>query len=94
MRNTFMVVVLLISATAIGFAQVDTGSLVGTVKDPSGAALALLHVIAYNPAVATRAIVRARRKPIDTLSPQPGSDRSTKLLPWVDPIGRDDDTCL
>lgn len=29
MRNTFMVVVLLISATAMGFAQVDTGSLVG-----------------------------------------------------------------
>ena len=33
MRNTFMVVVLLIGATAIGFAQVDTGGLVGTVKD-------------------------------------------------------------
>src|SRR5215472_9776143 len=48
MRNTFMVVVLLISATAIGFAQVDTGSLVGTVKDPSGAALANVSVSAIN----------------------------------------------
>ena len=48
MRNTFMVVVLLISATAIGFAQVDTGSLVGTVKDPSGAALSNVSVSAIN----------------------------------------------
>ena len=48
MRNTFMVVVLLISATAVGFAQVDTGSLVGTVKDPSGAALANVSVSAIN----------------------------------------------
>src|SRR5215469_13366990 len=48
MRNTFMVVVLLISATAVGFAQVDTGSLVGTVKDPSGAALSNVSVSAIN----------------------------------------------
>src|SRR5215831_18467776 len=48
MRNIFMVVVLLISATAIGFAQVDTGSLVGTVKDPSGAALSNVSVNAIN----------------------------------------------
>src|SRR5215469_7795400 len=48
MRNTFMVVVLLIGATAMGFAQVDTGSLVGTVKDPSGAALSNVSVSAIN----------------------------------------------
>jgi putative transcriptional regulator len=29
-------------------------------RRPSGAALALLHVIAYQPAVATRAVIRAR----------------------------------
>jgi hypothetical protein len=48
MRNTFMVVVLLIGATAIGFAQVDTGGLVGTVKDSSGAALSSVSVTATN----------------------------------------------
>ena len=48
MKNTFMVVVLLISATTIGFAQVDTGSLVGTVKDSSGAALSNVSVTAIN----------------------------------------------
>jgi hypothetical protein len=48
MRNTFMVVVLLIGATAIGFAQVDTGGLVGTVKDSSGAALSNVSVTATN----------------------------------------------
>lgn len=48
MRNAFMGVVLLISATTIGFAQVDTGGLVGTVKDPSGAALSNVSVTATN----------------------------------------------
>ena len=48
MRNTFMVVLLLIGATAIGFAQVDTGGLVGTVKDSSGAALSNVSVTATN----------------------------------------------
>ena len=48
MKNTLMVVVLLISATTIGFAQVDTGSLVGTVKDSSGAALSNVSVTAIN----------------------------------------------
>ena len=48
MRNTFMVVVLLIGATAIGFAQVDTGGLVGIVKDSSGAALSNVSVTATN----------------------------------------------
>ena len=37
-----------ISATTIGFAQVDTGGLVGTVKDPSGAALSNVSVTATN----------------------------------------------
>ena len=31
------------------------------IRQPRGCALALLHVIAYNPAVATRAILRAKR---------------------------------
>jgi hypothetical protein len=48
MRKTILVVVLLISATAIGFAQVDTGSLVGTVKDASGAVLPGVTVTATN----------------------------------------------
>ncbi len=39
MRKTIGVVVFLISAALVGLAQVDTGSLVGTVKDPSGAVL-------------------------------------------------------
>ena len=34
-------------------------------RRPRGAALALLHVIACNPAVATRAIMRARREALD-----------------------------
>ena len=33
------------------------------VRRPRGCALALLHVIAYNPAVATRAILKAKRLP-------------------------------
>jgi hypothetical protein len=37
-----------ICATTIGFAQVDTGGLVGTVKDPSGAALSNVSVTATN----------------------------------------------
>ena len=39
-------------------------------RRPSGAALALLHVIAYHPAVATRAVIRARREPIDRERPE------------------------
>ncbi|MGP8094580.1 MAG: carboxypeptidase regulatory-like domain-containing protein [Candidatus Sulfotelmatobacter sp.] len=48
MRKTFLLVVLLISATVIGLAQVDTGSLVGTVKDASGAVLPGVTVTATN----------------------------------------------
>ena len=36
-------------------------------RRPSGAALALLHVIAYNPAVASRAVIRARNPLADLL---------------------------
>ena len=39
MRKTIGVVVFLISVAVAGFAQVDTGSVVGTVKDASGAIL-------------------------------------------------------
>ncbi|MGA8868883.1 MAG: TonB-dependent receptor [Candidatus Sulfotelmatobacter sp.] len=48
MRKTILVVVLLIGAAVMGFAQVDTGSLVGTVKDASGAVLAGVTVTATN----------------------------------------------
>jgi hypothetical protein len=48
MRKTILLVVLLISATVIGFAQVDTGSLVGTVKDTSSAVLPGVTVAATN----------------------------------------------
>jgi hypothetical protein len=48
MRKTFLLVVLLISAAVIGLAQVDTGSLVGTVKDASGAVLPGVTVTATN----------------------------------------------
>ena len=48
MRKTIGVVVFLISVAVAGFAQVDTGSLVGTVKDPSGAALPGVTVTATN----------------------------------------------
>jgi len=49
-RKTTLLVVLLwlLSATVIGLAQVDTGSLVGTVKDASGAVLANASVTATN----------------------------------------------
>lgn len=40
-------------------------------RHPSGAAVALLHVIAYNPAVATRAVIRARAAPIDWVRAEP-----------------------
>jgi transcriptional regulator with XRE-family HTH domain len=40
-------------------------------RRPSGAALALLHVIAYAPAVATRAVIRARTPPIELERPEP-----------------------
>ena len=42
------VVIFLISVAVMGFAQVDTGSLVGTVKDPSGATLPGVTVTATN----------------------------------------------
>ena len=48
MRNTIGVVVIVIGAVAVGLAQVDTGSLVGTVKDASGAVLANASVSAVN----------------------------------------------
>jgi putative transcriptional regulator len=38
-------------------------------RRPSGAALALLHVIAYQPAVATRAVIRARTASADRVCP-------------------------
>ena len=37
-------------------------------RRPSGAALALLHVIAYHPAVASRAVIRARNAPPDLVA--------------------------
>ncbi|MGA8443372.1 MAG: TonB-dependent receptor, partial [Candidatus Sulfotelmatobacter sp.] len=48
MRKTSGVVVFLITVAALGFAQVDTGSLVGTVKDTSSAVLAGVTVAATN----------------------------------------------
>jgi len=48
MKKTIGVLVLLISLAGLGFAQVDTGSLVGTVKDPSGASLPGVTVTATN----------------------------------------------
>ncbi len=48
MRNILGVLVLLISTAGIGIAQVDTGSLVGTVKDPTGAAIPGVIVTATN----------------------------------------------
>ncbi len=48
MRKTIGVVVFLISVAVVGFAQVDTGSLVGTVKDASGALLPGVTVTATN----------------------------------------------
>ncbi|MGA8342695.1 MAG: carboxypeptidase-like regulatory domain-containing protein, partial [Candidatus Sulfotelmatobacter sp.] len=48
MRKTIGVVVFLISVAVVGLAQVDTGSLVGTVKDASGALLPGVTVTATN----------------------------------------------
>ncbi|MGC1645420.1 MAG: carboxypeptidase-like regulatory domain-containing protein, partial [Candidatus Sulfotelmatobacter sp.] len=48
MRKTIGLVVFLISVAVVGFAQVDTGSLVGTVKDASGALLPGVAVTATN----------------------------------------------
>jgi len=48
MRKVIAVVVLLISAAVSGLAQVDTGNLVGTVRDPSGAVLSGVTVTATN----------------------------------------------
>ena len=47
-------------------------------RHPSGAAVALLHVIAYQPAVATRAVIRARRVPIDWVRPEPKPRRKPR----------------
>ncbi len=48
MRKTIGVVVFLISVAVAGLAQVDTGSVVGTVKDASGALLPGVTVTATN----------------------------------------------
>jgi hypothetical protein len=48
MRKTIGVFVVLVAAVVLGSAQVDTGSLVGTVKDASGAVLAGITVTATN----------------------------------------------
>ena len=48
MRNTIGVALFLISVAVAGFAQVDTGRLVGTVKDASGALLPGVTVTATN----------------------------------------------
>jgi hypothetical protein len=47
-KNVLVVAVLLIITASIGLAQVDTGSLVGTVKDASGALLPNVTVTATN----------------------------------------------
>ncbi len=63
MRKTIGVVVFLISAALVGLAQVDTGSLVGTVKDPSGAVLPGVTVTAASAdtSVATSCSMCSRR---------------------------------
>jgi len=48
LRKTIEVVVFLISVAVVGLAQVDTGSLVGTVKDATGALLPNVTVTATN----------------------------------------------
>ncbi len=48
MRNKVLIVAFLISAASVALAQVDTGSLVGTVKDASGAVLPNVSVTATN----------------------------------------------
>ena len=48
MRRTIGIVAFLITMGVVGFAQVDTGSLVGTVKDASGALLPNVTVTATN----------------------------------------------
>jgi hypothetical protein len=59
MRKTILVVVLLSSAAVSGFAQVDTGNLVGTIKDPSGAVLSGVTVTATNIDTAVSTVVKS-----------------------------------
>jgi len=53
-------------------------------RRPSGPALALRHIIKYHPAVATRAIIYARRAPLDKLLPYPLPPPPGEWLPrWL-----------
>src|SRR6185369_4845287 len=60
-------------------------------RRPSGPALALLHVIAYNPSVATRALIRARRRFGDRPLPEPEIRPSRTPFERVNPTAPDDD---
>jgi len=59
MRKVIAVVVVLVSAAFSGFAQVDTGNLVGTVKDPSGASVAGATVTTTNTDTGISTIVKS-----------------------------------
>jgi len=59
MRKNVLVVLVLIIAVSMGFAQVDTGSLVGTVKDASGALLPNVTVTATNMDTGVHAAVKS-----------------------------------
>lgn len=74
MRNTTRVVVLLwlISASIAGLAQVDTGIVVGTVKDSSGAVLPGITVAATNADTAV------------TVSAKTGADGNYVITPAQD----------
>lgn len=57
MRKTILVVIFLSSAAVSGFAEVNTGNLVATIKDPSGAVVACVTVTATNMDTGTRTVV-------------------------------------
>jgi len=59
MRKVIAVVVVLISAAVSGCAQVDTGNLVGSIKDPSGASVAGATVTATNTDTGISTVVKS-----------------------------------